>query len=222
MNNQTNPFQPKPQVKPQVSHANFIEALKSAGGAQVSDIKRGVTQDLIGGMGKQIGDTIFNRNSSSSVLSEQQADQNPFDFGEFLHSNDNKEQRPQFSASIQEIKSRETVLYNSRQEEVDKKIAQLQHEIQLLAKEIVHLDQDIQTAVAQRIPNGGIAHINYLEKLITFISQLRKNVAKSRNWAMLANQRNGAKSYFWNNANQKIGGTSFSQSQERSVAISTG
>ena len=200
-----------------VSHVNFIEALKSTGASIAQDTAKGFTNDFLKGTAKQFTETIFN---SSSQPTQPQPDQENFDFQEYLQSSE-KRTRAQDRVKY-EYEQSETVIFNRRQEEVNQKIEQIRLELKSLAKEIVFLDQSTQSAIEEELVEPGTYHLNFFEKLISFIRTMRKRVAESRHWAAMQSQRSQTKSYYWKMSNKKAGGTMFSQSQERTVATQTG
>ncbi len=199
------------------SHANFIEALKSSGGNIIKDTAKSFKDDLIKGTASQMVDTIFNTNQKSD---QQENQPQPFNFSEYLKSGENRGRQKE--RIKYELEQTETVIFNRRKQEVDQKIETIRIELKSLATEIVHLDKSIETAISQEITDPGTYHLNFFEKLISFLKNTRKRVVESRNWAALHNQRSTTKSYYWKMANKKKGGTKFSLSQERQVATQTG
>jgi hypothetical protein len=167
-------------------------------------------------------DTIFNSNTSPNQQPQQQQPQEqPFDFGEFIGSRERDVER-QHQYVQQAYEQHETVLFNRREEETKKKIEAIQAEIKKLAAAIVGLDQTVQTTVNQDVVSPGIGHLNLFEKLLSFIRDTRKRVVEARNWAAMQNRRSQAKSYYWKQAGDNVGGTKFSMSHERTVATQTG
>ncbi len=218
----TQPSSPHQSNPPQTttrstSHANFIEALKSTGSSLVTDTVHGISQDLIAGTTQQTLDTIFNTNSVTPSNTENQP---PFDFSEYLKSSE-AQIRAQEKVKY-EYERQETVIFNRHQQEIDQKINHIRAEIQKIAQEVVSLDQSIQTVIHQEITHPGTYHLNFFEKLLSFLQILRKRVTESRHWASLQSQRIHAQSYYWHMANQKVAGTKFLLSQERTVATQTG
>lgn len=213
-NNRTN--QPKTQAS---NHANFIEALKANTASIATDTANGYIDDFLVGTAKQIGSTLLNRQPTTSSSSQDQ----DFNFEEFLHQNERDQALRQGHQQVKtEYEQTETVIFNRRKQEVDGKIESIRIELQKLATEIVHLDQSTQAVIAQEVVDPGTYHLTFFEKLLNLISHLRKRVAESRNWAALHNQRSTTKSYYWKQANNKVGGTKFMLSQERTLATQTG
>lgn len=216
--NPVNVHQATKPIKKQPNHANFLEALKASSGDMVKSVTNTLGNDFVGGTIKQGVDTLF----GSSTNQDQQTDNNesPFDFEEYLRSSENKVRAQQ--KVKYEYESQETVIFNRRQQEVEEKIKSIQAELKVLAKEIVHLDQSIDTAVAQEVLDPGTYHLNFFEKLLVLLKSLRKRVSESRNWAQVHNSRAKTKSYFWKQSSNKTGGTKFMLSSERTVQTQTG
>lgn len=196
-------------------HANFIEARQGI----VKDTAKSLKDDLIKGTANQMVDTIFNRGSQENSENE---NKESFDFNEFMHSSEAANKQRHFDRVKYEYDQVETVIFNRRQQEIEKKIEQIQLELKNLAHEVVVLDETTQTVIQQEIVDPGVYHLNFFERLLNFVVQLRKRVAESRNWAALHQHRGKAKSYFWQQSNKKVGGTKFMLSQERQVATQTG
>jgi len=201
-------------------HANFIEALKSSGQSIAKDTFTGIKEDLIKGSATQMVDTVFNRTTSNQETPQEQ--QPPFNFSEYLNSGEQVAKQRQHDKVKYEYEQVETVIFNRRQQEIQKKIEQIQLELKNLAGDVVGLDETTRTVIQQEIVDPGLYHLNFFERLLTFVRQIRKRVTESRNWAALHSQRGKTKSYFWQQSNKKVGGTKFQLSQERQVATQTG
>lgn len=205
------------------SHANFIEALKSTGQGIVQGTVDGVKNDLIAGGIKQATDTLFNTGAQS-----QQSQAEDFNFGEYLNSGEDlevkyKKMRAHDKVKYEyENKSSETIIFNRRQEQVNKQIEEIQFELKKIAKEIVYIDQTLEVAVTQEVVDPGTYHLSYFEKLLLFLKQTRKRMQDARHWSAMHQNRSKGKSYFWNQADKKAGGTKFLLSQERQVVTQTG
>lgn len=215
----------KPSAKnkrPMTHHANFIEALKANGSSMVQDTVKGFKDDLIKGSVNQMADTLFNPSQPNNNADNDQYDQQPFDFNEYLNSGEEYEKQRQHDMVQREYEQVETVIFNRRQEEVSKRIDEIKFELKRLADNIVGLERSTTTVIEQEIIDPGTYHLSFFEKLLSFIQQMNKRVAESRHWASLHSQRGKSKSYFWKQANKKVGGTKFLLSQERQVATQTG
>lgn len=222
MNKPANQPSSKNSSKPgATSHTNFIEALKTNSGSLARDVATGYARDFVGGTAKQAVDTIFNAGSASQSPEDTQPEQqSSIDFAEFLKSNEAKvraRDRVKY-----EYESSETVIFNRRQQEVTKKIDQIRIELKQLARSIVTLDSTTETTIEQELVEPGTYHLNFFDKLLEFIQNLKKRVEHSHHWASLQSRRSRHKSYYWQQASQKVGGTKYMLSQERTIATQTG
>lgn len=222
-NNKTNQSKPKPKVN---THTNFIEALKSHGTAVAKDLKKGVQHDLFGDMPQNFADNLFGTNHKNSGASNPQMNQGmeqpPFDFSEYINSGENFAKQRQHDQAKRMYERSETVVFNRRNDEIKKKIEAIQAELKKLAKAVINLDETANTVIEQEVVDPGVYHLNFFDHMLIFIRRLRKQTNESRHWANLSNQRKGHKSYYWKQANSKIGGTKFMLSGERAVQTQTG
>jgi len=201
------------------NHVNFIEALKSTGSNLVTDTVKGIKNDVIKGTGQQIVDSLFNTNSSGNSQPDEKPD-SPFNFSEFMHSS---EQRTRAQDRVKyEYEQQETIIFNRRQEEVNKKIEEIKIELRRISETLGVIDNSVKTVIAQEEVNPGTYHLNFFERLLVFLQHMRKRVTEARNWAAMHQQRTQTKSYFWKQSNKKVSGTKFMLSQERQVATQTG
>lgn len=212
----------QPQQKQQQTYkspANFIEALKEASSDIAKGTVSGIANDLVGGVARQTADTIF---GGSPQQSPQNQNEQNFNFEELLRENNLEHQRAMQHKEVQRTyESREVEIFNQRNREVEQRIESVRIEIQKLAREVVNLDVSTETVIAQELVNPGTYHLNFFEKLLKFVQFLRKKVVESRHWAA-THQGKKAKSYFWQQANNKVSGTKFMLSSERSVVTQTG
>lgn len=216
MSNSNSNHLPNPGQYAQSHHANFIEALKSTGGAFATDVGRAIKEDVIDGSINQTVDSVFGTNSLPPK-------EQPFDFNEYLNSGENIQRKLQHQQVQQEYEQSEVIIFNRRKEDVNRRIEEIKVELKRIAQEIVVLDQTTETVIEQEEIDPGIYHLSFFERLASFLRQVRKRVVESRHWAAMHQHRSQAKSsYYWHQANQKVGGTKFLLSQERQVATQTG
>ncbi len=100
-------------------------------------------------------------------------------------------------------------------------------EILIELKKLVATTQELQTqfkdvAVTQTVVNPGKYHESFFEWLLSIVKSARKKVEDSGAWLSAMQSKNSKKSYYWRNADEKVGGTSFQLSSERVVATQVG
>lgn len=140
---------------------------------------------------------------------------------------DQAEKATQSETNWQEIFRRErhkevvnTQVFSQEQLEVEKKISEVQAELKKLAEEIAHLATDIGKSIETTIANPGTYHLNFFESLKRYLHQLRKQVAESKDWLAVSQQRKQAQNHYWGSV--KKAGTSFMLSSERTSATQSG
>lgn len=186
----------------QKSHANFIEALKSIGGQTVNSF----AGDVVGGVSR---DFIQNLTGSGAIPRNPESD---LDTEARIRAEQQRLERHREVA--------ETKVFDRKELETKTKIRVIQDELQLLAKELAGMDQQLEKAIQEEITNPGTYHLNFFEKLRRFLLDLRKRVADSTNWLEISNQRKAAQQGFWGNVGKS--GTKYLLSQERTVATQSG
>lgn len=108
------------------------------------------------------------------------------------------------------------------QKEIAKKIQRVRKELILAIAQMKKLGQSlpqIERIAYEQIPNPGIYHLNFFERIIAMLKVLRKNISESKNWLDTVFAKKSKKRY-WNMA--KSGGTKFSMSHERRMATQAG
>lgn len=219
MNN--NNQQPNKPGRTNISaHNNFIEALKGAGASATKDPAKKLGQTMAD-MPNDLLDSFFNSKPDSTAQNQtgqpfESNQESDFDWQELF------QKKEAHNRVKQDYEQTETVLFNRRNEEVKRKIEEIQKELKKLAGEIVHLNQSTQTAIEEEVVDPGTYHMNFFEQLLSFLVGLRKRVTESRHWASMAQNRSKTKSYYWKQADKKAGGTKYMLSQERQVATQTG
>lgn len=204
------------------NHANFIEALKSASIGQVKDTAKSFRDDLLVGSGQQMVDSLFNTNQGGTQNNPDQNEQlPPFNFSEYIHSDEVARSRGNDRVRY-EYEQQETVIFNRRQQEVDKKIEEIKIELKRIKETIGNIETSTETVISQEVVSPGTYHLNFFERLLKFLRHMRKRVAESRHWAAMNQQRTTTKSYYWQQSSSKVSGTKYMLSQERQLATQTG
>jgi hypothetical protein len=214
-----NPFVSQSTKKPPFKHRpqNFLEALKSIGGQTVSSLKN----DVLKGTATDALNSLSGNIPRSPQLNSpygSESNLNPF-YPEWNQNPENQARIERHRARHREIINA-TPLYDRRQEETNKQIKRLQDELRALAKELANLGTSVQKAIEEEIASPGIYHLSFFEKLRQYISILRKQVAESKDWLAISNQRKSAQNVYWGNVKQS--GTKFMLSHERTLATQTG
>jgi hypothetical protein len=124
------------------------------------------------------------------------------------------EQRKEFTVfSFVEYKERK---------KVSEKIKQVRKELMLAIAEMKKLGTslpEVERVAYEQIPDPGIYHLNFFERIIAMLKVLRKNITQSKSWLDTVFARKGKKRY-WSRA--KRGGSKFTMSHERRLATQAG
>lgn len=110
---------------------------------------------------------------------------------------------------------------HENQQMIEAQVREILSEIkQLLASSQEMSAQFQQLVVEQEIPvNAGKYHLNFFESFLQLIRDMRETVENSNSWMTALQSKKGSKNY-WSFA--KKFGTTFSQSNERSIATQAG
>ncbi len=108
-----------------------------------------------------------------------------------------------------------------RLEEVNLKqqIEAVRQELKALAASIKSLNSEIQKTIIETPVMPGIYHVNFFEKLKSFLKILREQIDDSRTWLSFQNNRKKKMGYW---GMYKKHGTSFGLSNERTSATQAG
>lgn len=111
------------------------------------------------------------------------------------------------------LSRRESGEQNSRSQQILAELRKLASSMKELQREFGHVTVD------QAPSNTGTYYVNFFEWMLIMIRQARQKVEDSKSWLETLKGKSQKKGY-WGMA--KKGGTSFTQSNERSMATSTG
>jgi hypothetical protein len=104
--------------------------------------------------------------------------------------------------------------------EIQVKVHEILIEIKQLANSSSQLKQKVEVAAIEQMgENPGVYHLNFLEQALQWIRDARMNVEDSLAWFQSLRSKKAARQY---GAMAKKAGTSFTLSNERTVATQTG
>jgi len=105
-------------------------------------------------------------------------------------------------------------------QEVEVRLHQIMIEIKQLAQSSGELKQKVEVITMEQTgENVGIYHLNFLDKMLSFIHELRMSVDDSLAWFSAINGKKQARQY---KSMAKKHGTSFTMNNERQVATQVG
>ncbi|MBN1263366.1 MAG: hypothetical protein JW991_03330 [Candidatus Pacebacteria bacterium] len=132
-----------------------------------------------------------------------------------------KNERFQWSKQeFTDIRSQERSVHRQQEQEAQLQIEGIRGELLKLAQTTEELAKEVKIAAIQAPVAPGVYHLNFLDRLRAFIIFMRKNIAESRHWLAMCNQRSKKKSHYWQQV--KKSGSKFMLSQERYMATQAG
>ena len=209
--------QPKKQQSKVLSDDTLIEQLRDVGRGVTST----VTHDLISGVASDALTSLLS-GSRKGTLKPGEAVEFPDKQVEMppappeMNWPFRRERKPTFAPQF----SQETLnRLRDEEREVARKIEEIRLELKALVATIASVDQEIGHAVSGEFIDPGIYHLNFLDRLKTMLTLIRKNLADSASWLSVMRSRKKERKY-WNMYKHK--GTTFGLSHERVVATQVG
>lgn len=127
----------------------------------------------------------------------------------------------EFFGNVNILQQQEKVLFDQKQQELEKAVVDLQDEIKKLTKSTDNLEKDIQKIPLENIPETSEYQVSFLVRIKNFIVNFRKNINEASVWLESFSSKKKKKNYFWNMArNKKKGGEQYMNSNEHSAARS--
>ena len=111
-------------------------------------------------------------------------------------------------------------VFSSKEKQTLQKIEELREQLKSLAKQYKQLDQNLIKAVNAPISEAGEYHESFLVHIQKMIQLFSLQAQEANSWLSMYNSRSSKKGFYLGMAKSK--GTSFTQSNERSVATSVG
>lgn len=210
----------------QLVDTNPIESFREIGGG----LSSALTDDLLKASGTDMWNQMFG-NAEKKAHNEQN------DSGEIILSDRNlqkKKEAPKNAESPRKLEvaagndyHREIVRGESRiGSEESREIAIKVEEIIIELKQLINQSQELQVqfkqvASEQRVVKAGKYHLSFFEFVLTHIRRARMKVESSAAWLSATKGKKGKKAPSYQDMAKKMG-TSFTLSNERTVATQTG
>ncbi len=221
MDNSLKPFQSKPKTKkPPIKRGDgFFESIGEIGRSLTSSLKTDVAQ----GVAKNIHDQILNVKTQPQAPLETP----DFDFSQWLNLQEENKQQEKIAKENfnkgrryeRQLHRSEQVVFSAHEKQLQQEIAEVRQELQLLIQTIGKVEQQIETAVVQEVVDPGVYHLNFFQKLATWLRMVRKSLQEGELWLEMWHSRS-QRSAYWKGV--KKSGSSFMLSGERSLATQTG
>ena len=121
-----------------------------------------------------------------------------------------------------EILHRETRSLQRINRETENNIQQILVELKNLVSTTQELKVQFKEVAVEKVVNPGKYHESFFEWLLSSVREALKKVEDSGVWLAAVKGKNAKRGVYWTNADETVGGTSFSLSSERVVATQTG
>ena len=207
---------PQSKSRPQTKTSNnFVEAVQGIGSSTLNSLKN----DVIKGTAQSIFDQLL-----GSTKSGQAPDMNPNMTPDLEQMILEREQQAAEQARSQErafhvhTQKESQVLFSFADESVRREIEGVRQELSMLVKTMGQVQKQVENAMMDNIVHGGVYHLNYFQKLKTWIIFMRKSLEDASGWMQMSKGR--TQGHFWNQTG--ISGTKYSMSSERNVQMGAG
>lgn len=196
----------------------FFEALGDIG----RSVGKSIKTDLVGNTAKNIHDQLINAAASEAPPEQNSED---FDFAKWIKAKENEisqkseQEGREKERAFQHARQPEKLVFSLADEKVKKEIQAVRQELKLLVETIGNVEQQIEKAIIQEVVNPGVYHLNFFDKLKTWLQFVRKSIQGGELWMEMWSSRT-QKSAYWKGV--KGSGTKFMLSQERYMATQAG
>lgn len=213
------PLNSKPAAKSTAKatiNNSFVESMRDMGGSVMKSIKN----DVVKGTAQSIFDQLLGSTNSGKAPDIKQ-DNTP-NLEAYIAEREAQaaEEAKQHERAFHVQKSQESkVLFSYADESLRKEIEGVRQELQMLVATMGQVEQQVEQAMMDNIVDGGVYHLNYFQKLKTWIKFMRKSLEDSSAWLQMAGGRK-SKGYYWGQVAKS--GNMYSQSSERNVQMGAG
>ncbi len=214
------PLNSKSSSKPSsrtTTTGNFVESVRDMGSSVVKSLKN----DVIKGTAQSIFDQLLGSTKTGTAPS---LEQNPTANLETIIAEREAQAAEQARGEERAFhvhKQKESqVLFSFADEKVRKEIEGVRSELAMLVKTMGKVEKQIENAIMDNVSDAGLYHLNYFQKLKTWIVFMRKSLEDSSAWLQMSAGRGKRQSYFWGQVSKS--GTKYSMSSERNVQMGAG
>lgn len=213
------PLNSRPVAKPTAKstvNSNFVESMRDMGGSVMKSLKN----DVVKGTAQSIFDQLLG--SAKSGQAPDITNNNTPDLGAFIAEREQQaaEQARNQERAFHVHKAQETkVLFSHADESLRKEIDGVRQELQMLVASMDQIEKQVEVAMMDNIVEGGLYHLNYFQKLKTWLKFMRKSLQDGSAWLEMSSGRK-SKGYFW--TQEAKSGNKYSQSSERNVQMGAG
>lgn len=196
---------------------SFVESMRDMG----SGVVKSLTNDVVKGTAQSIFDQLLGSAKTGRMPTTPDQAINP-DLDKYIAEKENQaaEQAKMQERAFQTHKMAETkVLFSYADESLRKEIDGVRQELQMLVATMGQVEQRVEQAMMDNIVDGGLYHLNYFQKLKTWIKFMRKSLEDGSAWLQMTGSRK-SKGYFW--TQEAKSGSKYTMSSERNVQMGAG
>lgn len=190
---------PKKTKTPPQNSDNLLEGLRGIGSAGLTSLKKDVAQGIPEDFMRQLfgiekaqarasGDIRPGQSIELTAAIEEQREEN-----KVLRMKLAQEQR---------LRSEDKNLFTQRTQELKMELHALSQETLKLAQSTQGLSREVEVAAMQAPANPGVYHVNFFEKLRSFIASFRKKIENASLWLQASNRRAAKRRTFWGQVGQ--------------------
>lgn len=197
---------PQNQKKPypQALNDSILESMRNLGS--------GVKQTLVKDVAQKTATNAINSLFGTLPPKGEMPVNQPIEFPRF-----NRPEARRFVRPTPEALKPENVA--AEQAKVRQELQAVRSELKALAQSIQTLSSEVQKAINEAPVNPGVYHVNFFERLRSFLKIMRQQIEDSRSWLTLSTGRKKKMGYW---GRYKKHGTQFGLSSERTVATQAG
>lgn len=118
------------------------------------------------------------------------------------------------------VRHEEKLVFTAKERERKAQVASLVEEVKKLAGAVQNLSEQVQTTAFQAPVEPGIYHVNFFQKVISFLRSLTQKVEDGTHWLAQTNAKAKKRNFYWGQVQKS--GTKFMLSQERYMATQVG
>ena len=147
-----------------------------------SGVVKSLTNDVVKGTAQSIFDQLLGSAKTGHMPTTPDQAINP-DLEKYINEKENQaaEQAKMQERAFHVHKAQETkVLFSYADESLRKEIDGVRQELQMLVATMGQVEQTIEAAMMDNIVDGGVYHLNYFQKLKTWIRFMRKSLEDMR------------------------------------------
>lgn len=214
------PLNVKPSAKPATkanTNNSFAESMRDMGGSVVKSLKN----DVVKGTAQSIFDQLLGSAKTGHVPTTPDQAIGP-NLEQYIQERE-EAAKAEGAAEAKTFKNplhkESQVLFNLADERLKEEINGVRQELAMLVKTMGQVEKQVELAMIENIVDGGIYHLNYFQKLKTWIKFMHKSMEDASAWLQMSSGRK-PKGYFW--TQEAKSGSKYSMSQERNVQMGAG